>query len=646
MNLKMPSLANPTILAPMLAPAGWAALVVLGLALVARIYWPGISGPLLLDDFLHIPPFTAPGADAADPSTLLFNSSGPLKRPVAMASFLFNAYTSADDYSLWKRTNVLIHLLNGVVVFWLASLLFGAARSPAACRGPDWTWGGWCAALWAAHPLHVSTVLYTVQRMTELSALFSFIALGCYAVGRIRQIQNQPGWAYVALALLAFTPLAALSKENGVLTPALACLVELFIFRFQGPSPATRPLKYGYLAILLAGPLLWLAIKGADLVNGLLGGYEFRPFSLHERLLTEFRVLGLYLQQLLLPTLNSMAFYYDDFPVSKSLLDPPSTLLWIGLILLLILSAVWLRAKLPLYGLGILFFFAGHLVESTIFPLELAFEHRNYLPSLGLIIASVGAVQGIPTDARKIKIAWGALAILLALYASLTALRVQTWQSDLLISAHALNSRPNSNTAAAQIAEALTGMGRYDEALAILAGHPGSGPALQGLYIRCRGGVANNADVERITNTLDSFLDVHALSGIIEVSGLVLDHNCAIAPEAMLALIAEAKTRRLWNPALNQYKLGLYQAHLLWEAGRRKEAIEALARAHEFQAHDPVALFLGTEWLLDMGEGRRAEDMFGQALILARQSPQNYGELLERIGKRLEKIKTQPLKID
>jgi len=73
-----------------------------------------------------------------------------------------------------------------------------------------------------------------------------------------------------------------------------------------------------------------------------------------------------------------------------------------------------LLRRSPLATFEILFLFAGHRLESTLIPLELAFEHRNYLPSLGLILAAadlIGSATGALARFRPVIAALGLLAL-------------------------------------------------------------------------------------------------------------------------------------------------------------------------------------------------------------------------------------------
>jgi len=116
--------------------------------------------------------------------------------------------------------------------------------------------------------------------------------------------------------------------------------------------------------------------------------YGSYSFNLAERVLTELRVLCDYMLSSILP-FRGGSLFFDDFPVSNSLFQPFSTFISLVVLCTLLIIGIWalFRKKTALLGVGILFFFIGHGLESTVIPLELYFEHRNYLPAVGLYLA-------------------------------------------------------------------------------------------------------------------------------------------------------------------------------------------------------------------------------------------------------------------
>ena len=115
------------------------------------------------------------------------------------------------------------------------------------------------------------------------------------------------------------------------------------------------------------------------------GYYDKRPFSLWERLLSQPRILIFYLSLLLYPAPWRFSIEHD-INHSLSLITPWTTLPAIAAVAGLIGFAILNSRKYPILSFGILFFFLNHMVESTILPLELVFEHRNYLPSFFIFV--------------------------------------------------------------------------------------------------------------------------------------------------------------------------------------------------------------------------------------------------------------------
>jgi tetratricopeptide (TPR) repeat protein len=109
--------------------------------------------------------------------------------------------------------------------------------------------------------------------------------------------------------------------------------------------------------------------------------YANRPFSLTQRLLTESRILLFYISLLIYPVPWRFSVAHS-VQISSSLLDPVTTLASILILLLGLIFLLFLAKKRPLVSFSFLFFFANHLIESTLLPLELVFEHRNYVPSM------------------------------------------------------------------------------------------------------------------------------------------------------------------------------------------------------------------------------------------------------------------------
>ena len=421
------------------------------LAITVACYLPGLTGHFIFDDGVNIRinPFLK--IDSLDFSTLWQASSSggssPLSRPLSMASFAVNYYVAGMDAYYFKLVNLGIHLLNGVLVFALARLLLGLhlrIRGAADDNAASWVAIA-VAALWLLHPFNLTGVLYVVQRMTSLAALFTLAGLALYLHGRKSLLDgNRSGFFAIGAAIFVFTPLAALCKENGVLLPLLILVTEATLLRWSAPDHESRRILAAIVGLSVAVPLLFglfYVLKNPDLI---LGGYAWRDFSLTERLMTEARVLWFYLNMIVLPGMGEMGLHHDDILISRSLFSPWTTLPAIAGLLLLAAGAFALRNRQPLLTFGIVFFFAGHAMESTIIPLELAFEHRNYLPMFGILLPLAYYALDSRLHVSSVRVRRIAFLLLIILFAGLTASRAQQWGDTLQMRTLEVERHPRS----------------------------------------------------------------------------------------------------------------------------------------------------------------------------------------------------------
>jgi len=225
--------------------------------------------------------------------------------------------------------------------------------------------------------MQVTAVTYIVQRMASMAGLFYILSMFFYLKGRTA---DQPGrsifyWGLcIASALLSFG-----SKENAVLLPASIWLYDLLLIQGVTRENLIKNLKIFTPLVLIFGAIgLWYANIG-HILSG--DAYQHRPFTLIERLLTEPRIVIFYISLLLYPVSSRLTLIHD-IPLSTSLFSPWDTLPAIALIVFFIAVAVYLSKKRPFLAFCILFFFLNHVIESTFIPLELIYEHRNYIPSM------------------------------------------------------------------------------------------------------------------------------------------------------------------------------------------------------------------------------------------------------------------------
>lgn len=380
-------------------------------------------------------------------------------RPLASVSFAIDWWRGGGDPRPFQWTNLLLHALTTLASFALL-------RQALAAAGRRGAWADLVAALaaglWAAHPIQVQAVTYIVQRMALLAALFSLLSVYCFLRGRLAP---RAGAAWFAAALGCFA-LGALSKENAWITPALWWLADYGLRRRE-----TRLLGGSADRLLFALPFVLLLLVVADIASGagplaqrLLPGYEHRPFTLAERLLTQPRVLVFHLSQIAWPAPHRFSLEHD-FALSRALFDPPGTAGALAAVLgwcAVGVAALW-RKPTRVTGFFLLWLPATLVIESSAASLEMVFEHRLYLPSLGLAGLAAIAVAGLRRRATRGAAAVLALALMGALAWSAQQ-RVAVWRSDLSLYGDARVHAPGSARVWSVYGEALLEAGRREEA--------------------------------------------------------------------------------------------------------------------------------------------------------------------------------------
>jgi len=424
-----------------------------GLILLAvlLVYAAGLSGGFIFDDYPNIINNTilAGGDDLLSriQSILASGFSSPAGRPLSMLTFAINLLLAGYDPFYFKLVNVCIHAVNGILLYFLIVLLL-QGMSLAANAKIDAIGIRRIALVvalaWSLHPINLTSVLYVVQRMNSLSAMFVLAGLWVYTRGRIALLTTGKGHLRVIAGLTVFVLLAALCKENGILLPLYAALLEILLFRFRGQSDRDRNFLYiiHFLFVLL--PLLILMLLVALQPELALSGYQQRTFTLLQRLLTESRVIWFYIYLILMPNNRELALFHDDFDVSEGLLQPVTTVFAIAGLVGLALVGWRMRKKYPVISFGIMFYLVGHSLESSFLPLELVHEHRNYLPVAGLLLALFHPLLGGVSNMVSPLFKYGLVSALLVVYALVTSMRAVQWGDEIMWRYYQVQHHPDS----------------------------------------------------------------------------------------------------------------------------------------------------------------------------------------------------------
>ncbi len=368
---------------------GWGFLLLLLIALTTCFFVYRIGFPAFwtFDDHHSLQGLESVQDWDSAKSFVLNNNTGPTGRPLSMLSFLVNLDDWDKNPAGFRQINTWIHLANIVLVAILATLI--ARLTPLHTQALGF--GITLAIIWGLHPFLASSVLSVVQRMTLLSASFALLGLIGYLLGR-RRLQTHPiqGWLTIFASIIFGTLFATFSKENGALLPIFIGLLELQILsRYRLVS---RPYWRPFSLLLFWGPVFVLLGYMATLVPSILqpAPMAFRAFSWDQRLWSEALILWEYVKQIFVPNIQTMGPLQDDSSRIHGM--DPFTLAAVTAWVIAIFAAIRLRQTFPIILFGLGFFLCGHLLESSLIQLELYFEHRNYLPSLGLLAIPLSTV--------------------------------------------------------------------------------------------------------------------------------------------------------------------------------------------------------------------------------------------------------------
>lgn len=388
-------------------------------AFVVLAYLPSFAVPFLFDDFPNIVfnPRVQPSGFAD--LWMSLDARGDRDRPVAMFSFALNYLHAGFDVRWYHAVNLAIHLVNSALLYLLVLLLARAPLSPVRLRDNAVPFALAVALIWALHPVNTQAVTYIVQRMASLAATFYLAGMLVFVLWRSGRIGTRWALAGFVTAFLAGFG----TKANVVTLPLAVLLIDAALLS------GFRRIHAVILGAIAAGGIVLVLVYAGPQLAFLFEAPPHRDFSGIERLMTQGRVICHYLTLLAWPGADRLQLDYD-FAVSRGLLDPPATLAAAGFLFAVTLAAVlgFRRARWP--AMGWLFFLLALSVESSVILLELAFEHRLYLPATLLIAGVLAPLFSRPLSARGLQYASTAVIALAAVLAWQTMARNQQWQDN------------------------------------------------------------------------------------------------------------------------------------------------------------------------------------------------------------------------
>jgi tetratricopeptide (TPR) repeat protein len=332
------------------------------------------------------------------------------RRYLGYLSFALNYRLHGLDVTGYHIVNLLVHICTSLLVYFFILLTF---KTPflgnSAIRDYARHIALFTALLFACHPLQTEAVTYIWQRVTSICTMFYLLSLVAYIKWRLllqseesikqgfkvngkESIFPSPGHPMLYLLSLASAILAMKTKEIAFMLPVMLTLYEMIFF--EGKNKKRILYLIPFIITMLIIPLTTISGEPiGNLDNLLKGGTQL---SRVEYLLAQFRVLVTYLRLIFLPVNQNLDYDYPRYYYFFNI-EVFTSCVFLALIFgLSIFMLSRYRDSAPhtrLISFGIIWFFVNLLLESSIIPLNnVIFEHRMYLPSVGVFSALTTAI--------------------------------------------------------------------------------------------------------------------------------------------------------------------------------------------------------------------------------------------------------------
>ncbi len=472
-------------------------------------------------------------------------------------------------------------------------------------------------------------MLYVVQRMESLAQLFVLLGLLLYVDARQRQTEGHGGsmlrlWIGVPLCTL----LGLAAKESAVLLPLFALILELVMFR-SWQQRRTELAAYFSIFLFIPGTIGLYWLLSSTLITD---AYAGRAFTLTQRLLTEPRVLLDYSAWTMLPLPQFFGFYRDDYPLSLDLWQPWTTLPAILGIFAMAIAAIVLRRRRPLVALGLGWFLAAHAMTASIIPLEIAFEHRNYFASIGLLLAAFDLLM--PTHWRATRFGLARITLLagiITLCGLTLAIRAREWSDPVRLAVAEAARHPQSPRASYDLGRTLVVLSGYQAGSPII---PKAIAALEAAAKTPRASILPEAGLIMLasragmpvearwwesmrTKLLERHPTVEDVNAVKSLTLCQREGHCVIDDRRMLSIYMTAVGQDPVSPGM-LYSYAIFAFNRLHDAELALRLARDAARGHDPQYHLNLVNFL-----IDLGKFEDAKKELETLKHLTRRGSMN-----------------------
>lgn len=279
--------------------------------------------------------------------------------PLVVLSFSIENSLFGMDAKVYHRDNLMLHLVNCIMVFWLIYIL-----------SKNIIVSFIVSILFGIHPLHIESLVWLVERKDQLFTLFYLGALISYIYFRTDKKNNRNYLYYLSLFLYL---LSLLSKAMAISLPLILILLDTVFFKKNIKESVRKQIPF-----LLVSLLFY--IVSVFVISNVNTGHP--QLSLIEKILSVIYLFFFYLYKLLLP-INLSARYTTNL---AELLPHP---LWTALLIPVVLSIFyWFYLKnKKIVIFGSLFYFLSLMPVTPLIFLGYPYGDRySYVPSLGIFL--------------------------------------------------------------------------------------------------------------------------------------------------------------------------------------------------------------------------------------------------------------------
>lgn len=528
-------------------------------------------------------------------------------RTVGLISFALNYHFHKLDVFGYHLVNVIIHVINALLVFWLTRLLCAQVQfnAKATSNIPFFT-----SLLFLTHPVQTQAVSYITQRFASLATLFYLFSICSYIQARILPHFMKRGLFFGLSVFSAF--LGVFTKEITFTLPIMIAIAEFYFFRkekvpIHGNNKTFSAIMVFFMIVLTA--FIIPLISSFDVSRVIFAQYESGSYwgdviTWDKYFLTQFKVLVIYLGLLFMP-LNQQFDYH--IRLVENIYDP-MTLAGIFLLISLLMGCIVSFKRNKLVSFGLAWFLVTRMVESSVIPIpHVIFEHRLYLPTIGFFMSLITFSFDIVKKRNFLIILLIAIS---AFFSLLTISRNQVWRTEIALWSDNLRMTPYKERVYANLSAAYIEKAAYDEARNVLELALSRGVESPRIYLNLGATYLIEKEFDRAEIYFGKALQMspNYILGMTNYGLLMLKQD--YKEEAKDLLIRAVRT-----PGENltaAYNLG----KIFWEEGDFPAAISIFEQIlDKYPRKSPIYYIELTEIYYEYNQPHRAQEVVGRGLV-------------------------------